>query len=49
MYIGIEDMIIYYKVCNEVKIYFDIGGKVEKFFNKYIKGYKGYLFKKIKN
>lgn len=47
VYIGNEDLIIYYKVCNEVQIYFYIGGKVEKFFNKYIKGYKGYLLKKL--
>lgn len=39
-------MIIHHKACNEVQIYFHIGGKVEKSLNKHTKGYKGHLFKK---
>lgn len=46
MYIGNEDMRIHHKACNEVKIYFHIGGKVEKSLNKHTKGYKGHLLKK---
>lgn len=46
MQIGNDDLIIHHKACNEVQIYFHIGGKVEKSLNKHTKGYKGHLLKK---